>query len=77
MKLESSDAEKIIIVIDGCDSLLYCESRQLGASPVSITIVKAEVVTTRQAFDEKIRGTGVTFKVVILFPAPARPGCCI
>ena len=61
LQLENAVAETSIIVIDGCDSLLYCEFRELGGSPVGITIVKSEVVTTRQEFDKKIRGTVVGF----------------
>ena len=52
--------ETFTIVVDGCDSLRYCQSRGLGTLLVQITIVKTELVTTEQAFDDKIRGTDLS-----------------
>ena len=67
--MENCDVEKFLIVIDGCDTLLYCKSRGLGDSLVSINIVKNEVVTSKEAFDEKIRGTTLAHErcIVLLF----------
>lgn len=67
--MENCDVEKFLIVIDGCDTLLYCKSRGLGDSLVSINIVAKEVVTSKEAFNEKIRGTTLARErcIVLLF----------
>ncbi len=44
------------IVIDGCDSLRWLHLRVVGETTVKITIYKTEVVTTRAAYENKLRG---------------------